>query len=264
MDARRWPALFRRAMVVATLGGSALARGAGAQPPRALPFASGERLEYDARAGRVVSGRAEMWIDGPVEVQGVAALVMHFTFNTRVGPLVVSDQTTSWWDPLRRGTLRFEKRERHLLDRHSEEVTIDRQSGYWKAADGRDGFSPSPAPLDELSFIYVIRTLDIGRDALTLERHFDPARNPTVLRFVGRDTVEIPSGRYPTREVEMRVRDSRHYRGEGVIRFSLSDDPCSRPLRIVSDIPGAGHVVMTLRTASPAVAGCAPAQPRAQ
>lgn len=240
------------------LGAAALcvlmgARSVPAQDSIPLPFGAGERLEYETRAGRVASGRAVMWVEGPVDVDGVAALVMRFTFDTKVGPLVVSDRTTSWWDPRRRATLRFEKRERHLLQKHVEAVAIDPATGRWRADDGREGTSPSDAPLDELSFIYVLRTLALDGDAaLHLERHFDPARNPTTIRLVGRDTVATPSGTYATRELEMRVRDGRHYRGEGVIRFSLSDDPCRRPVRIVSDIPGAGHVVMMLAAASPA------------
>jgi hypothetical protein len=230
-----------------------------AQVPASLPFAVGERLSYDTRAARMLSGRAEMWIEGPVDVQGASTIVLRFSFNTRIGPLGVSDATTSWWDPLRMATVRFEKYERRFLDRYSEEVDIDQQSGRWRANDGREGESPSAAPLDELSFIYVIRTLDLTADStLRLTRHYDPDRSPTTVRFVGRDTVNTALGTFATREVEMRVRDARHYNGEGVIRLSLSDDDCRRPVRIVSTIPGAGTVVMTLASAAPAIAACQP------
>jgi hypothetical protein len=233
-----------------------MTRSLGAQAPRPLPFAVGERLSYETKAGRF-SGRAEMWVEGPVEVQGTDALVLRFTFSTKVGPFGVSDATNSWWDPVRRATLRFEKREHHLLARHTEDVTIDRVSGHWHGTDGREGDSPSEAPLDELSFIYFIRTLDQAGDAtLRLSRHFDADRNPTTIRFVGRDSITTPAGTFSTREIEMRVRDAQHYQGEGVIRFSISDDACRRPVRIESNIPGAGNVVMTLAAASPIVVGC--------
>jgi hypothetical protein len=228
----------------------------GAQEARPLPFAPGERLSYDTRAGGI-GGRAEMWIDGPVDVRGTAAMVLHFSFVTKVGPFGVSDQTTSWLDPRRLATLRFEKRERHLLDRHSEDVELDAGTGHWRAADGREGDSPSQAPLDELSFIYFIRTLDLNGDsAVRLERHFDADRNPTTVRLVGRDTITTPAGVFATREIEMRVHDARHYRGDGLIRLSISDDACRRPVRIESRIPGAGNVVMTLARATPAVVEC--------
>ena len=99
-------------------------------------------------------------------------------------------------------------------------------------------------------------TLEPG-EKLTLERHFDPARNPTVIRSLGRGRVETPLGTFATLEVEMRVRDARNYQGEGVIRFSFSDDACRRPVRIESTVPDAGRVVMTLASASPTLAACA-------
>jgi hypothetical protein len=245
--------MLRMAMAAAcTLAGAGLS----AQESPALPFAVGERLSYDTRAGGI-GGRAEMWIDGPVEVRGTPAMVLRFSFVTKIGPFGVSDQTTSWWDARRSATLRFEKRERHLLDRHTEEVEIDGGTGHWRATDGREGDGPSAAPLDELSFIYFIRTLDLtGDSTMRLQRHFDAERNPTIVRVVGRDTITTPVGVFGTREIEMRVRDARHYRGEGIIRLSISDDACRRPVRIESRIPGAGNVVMTLAAASPGILAC--------
>ena len=224
-----------------------------------LPFAIGERLVYEAHAGPGLNGRAEMWIEGPEEMRGTSTMVLRFTFNARVGFLRVADNTTSWLDPVRMAALRFAKEERHLLARRSEDVTIEPLSRRWTAADGREGTSPTDTPLDELSFIYAVRTLSLSDDSeLVLDRHFDPDRSPTTLKSLGRGTITTPAGVFATREVEMRVRDARNYQGEGIIRFSLSDDSCRRPVRIQSRIPGAGTVVLTLTSASPAIAACQP------
>ena len=127
----------------------------------------------------------------------------------------------------------------------------------WTEADGRTGESPTSQPLDELSFIYWLRTVTLAPgETMTLQRHFDPARNPTVIRSLGEGQVETPLGTFTTREVEMRVRDTRNYKGEGVIRFSFSDDACRFPVRIQSTIPDAGTVVMTLSSARPATSAC--------
>jgi hypothetical protein len=224
-----------------------------------LPFAVGERLVYDAHAGPGLNGRAEMWIEGPVEVRGTPALMLRFTFAARVGFLRVEDNTTSWLDPVRMATLRFVKEEHHLLSRHSEDVSVEPLARRWTSTDGRAGNSPSSRPLDELSFMYAVRTFALPDGAtLDLERHFDPDRSPTVLRSLGSGSVTTKAGVFATREVEMRVRDARNYKGEGVIRLSLSDDACRRPVRIESSIPGAGTVVLTLISAAPAIAGCEP------
>jgi hypothetical protein len=239
---------------------AALAFGAapsGAQV-RTLPFAVGERLEYAARAPHGLKGRATMWIEGLENVRGVETMMLRFDFSTKVGFVTIADHTTSWVDPVRFAAHRYDKREVRFMARHSEHVELEPASREWTEADGRTGTSPSADPLDELSFIYWLRTvtLDPG-ETMTLERHFDPARNPTVIRSLGRGRVATPLGTFVTREVEMRVRDARNYQGEGVIRFSFSDDACRRPVRIESTIPEAGKVVMTLASAIPAVPGCA-------
>jgi hypothetical protein len=224
-----------------------------------LPFAVGEHLEYAAHAGPGLNGTAEMWIEGPEDVRGTSTIVLRFTFATRVGFLSVSENMTSYLDPIRMASLRFVKDERHLLARHSEDVAIEPRARRFTRSDGQTGTTPSDTPLDELSFIYAIRSFALPDGAeMVLNRHFDPARSPTTIKSLGRGTVSTPAGEFATREVEMRVRDERNYQGEGIIRFSLSDDPCRRPVRIESRIPGAGTVVLTLRSALPVIDACAP------
>ena len=220
-----------------------------AQGASALPFAVGERLTYEGRV-RGVNGRGTMWIGGPVDVRGVPTYELHFDFFARVGPLSVSQKTTSWLDPERMAVLRFQKRERHLLTRREEFIELFPDERRWRARDGQAGESPTAAPLDELSFIYFIRTLPLVSDsAQSFARHFDLDRSPTIVRVLGREQVTTRAGSFGTIVVEMRVRDPQHYRGEGTIRFSISDDGCRLPVRIESNIPDAGTVVLTLADA---------------
>jgi hypothetical protein len=223
-----------------------------AQSAQPIALLAGERLVYNAHAGPGMNARAEMWVDGPVSVGGTQLLVLNSEVRGGFGPVKVTDRTTSWIDPDRMATVRFQKQEHNPLGSHSEEVEIDPDGRAWRAADGRTGMSPSDQPLDELSFIYYLRTLNLPDDStLVLNRHFDPERNPTVVRSLGAGTVKTPAGTFATREIEMRVRDARRYRGEGVIRISLADDACRRPVRIESRIPNAGKIVLELLSAEP-------------
>ena len=220
-----------------------------AQESGELPFRIGERLVYEGRV-RGISGRGTMWIAGPVDVRGVPTYELHFDFLARVGPLSVSQKSTSWLDPERMAAMRFEKRERHLLARREESFELFPDERRWRAKDGESGASPTAAPLDELSFIYFIRTLPFSSDStLSFARHFDADRSPTTVRVLGREQVETRAGSFGTVVVEMRVRDPQHYKGEGRIRFSISDDNCRLPVRIESNIPDAGTVVLTLTDA---------------
>jgi hypothetical protein len=222
---------------------------AASQSATTLPFAVGERLVYEGRV-RGIGGRGTMWIAGPVDIRGVPTYELHFDFSARVGPLTVSQKSISWLDPERMAALRFEKRERHLLVRREESVELFPDEQRWHAKNGDAGTSPTSAPLDELSFIYFVRTLVLTTDStLRFARHFDAERSPTLVRMVGREQVNTPAGSFNTVVVEMRVRDPQHYKGEGTIRFSISDDRCRVPVRIESNIPDAGTVVLTLADA---------------
>ena len=223
-------------------GASASApRTGAAQLPGAdsLPFAVGERLEFSARAAKVGKiGKATMWVDGPTDVRGTPTWVLHFVFKARVGPVRAEDRTTSWLDPRRMASLQFHKRERHPLSKHDERVEMFPDERRWQGAGRERGANQTDAPLDELSFMYFIRTLALPADTTyAFDRHFDAARNPTTVRVVKRETITTPAGAFPTVLLEMRVKDPRRYHGEGVIQINVTDDACRIPVRIRSSMP---------------------------
>jgi hypothetical protein len=228
---------------------------AGVAPPAdSLPFAAGERLTFSAHVPKLGTiGRGEMTVDGPVEVRGRPAFRLRFAIDTRVGPVKVVNQSESWLDagspPAHMTALRFHKHERHPLSRHDERVELYPVERRWTAADGAAGESLSDEPLDELSFLYFVRTLPLAPDTTyRLERHFDAARNPTTIRLAGRELVVTPAGRFQTLLVEMHVRDARRYKGDGVIWINLTDDGCRLPVRIQSPLPMVGRAVLTLES----------------
>jgi hypothetical protein len=224
---------------------------ASSRPPAesaALPFSVGEKLKYEvsiAKGGKV--GTATMWIEGPVDVRGVSTYLLRFDSRIRIAFLTAVSSSSSWFDPLRRSSLRFLKHERNPLARDDESVDLYPDQKQWKSADGGIGESPSSMPLDELSFMYFIRTLPMTAGATyRFERHFDAARNPIIVTAIRRDMIPTPIGELRVILVEMRVRDPRHYKGEGVIRIHLTDDECRLPARIESTMPVVGTAILTI------------------
>ena len=117
----------------------------------------------------------------------------------------------------------------------------------WKSAGGQISESPTDTPLDELSFMYFIRTLPmIPGSTYSFDRHFDLARNPVTVSVIRREVIPTPMGELRVILVEMRVRDPRHYKGEGVIRIHLTDDDCRLPARIESTMPVVGTATLTI------------------
>lgn len=215
------------------------------------PFSVGEELTYRVRA-RVGAGRGSMRVEGPVDVRRTRVYVLRSEIQARFGPVRAENHTTSWLDPERMAALRFSKHERQPLSRHDQDVELFPEQRRWKAADGTVGASLSDAPLDELSFIYFIRTLPLTADTIyRFNRHFEAGRNPVTVRVVKREAVSTTAGEFRTVLVEMRVKDPRRYRGEGVIRINLSDDERRLPVRIESTVPIVGNAVLTLESYTP-------------
>lgn len=234
------------------IAGSLLVVGFGARVMRAqdlaLPFQPGEALQYQVRVSRVGDvGTGRMWVEGPMMEGHTLVWRLRFEMEAGRGPIRASDRTSSWLDPVHFGIVRFEKVERHVLSRSDERVTIDLETKRWSDAGGRSGPLAHDAPLDELSFIYLLRTLPLDSGAtVRLDRHFDADRNPTIVRMVGRDTLTTPAGIFRTRIVEMEVRDPKRYRGSGTIRIHIEDGGCRMPIRIESRMPVLGITTLTL------------------
>jgi hypothetical protein len=227
------------------------AASAAAQSAPRLPFFVGERLTYKVQVGKLGAvGRTTMLVDTAEMVRGTAAVVLRFDFRARVGPIGAVDRTESWLDPSRFVSLRFHKHEKHPLSKHDERVELYPELHQWTPeGGGTGGVIASHEPLDELSFMYFVRTLALDTDTtLRFERHYDAARNPTLVTVLAHRTVTTSAGTFRTVLVEMRVQDPRRYRGEGVIRMDLTDDHCRLPVRIESDMPVVGKATMLLES----------------
>jgi hypothetical protein len=222
-----------------------VASAAGAQSPP--PFGPGEKLEYAGRAPHGLSARGTFWIEGPVELRGTATWMLHSDMVGSFGFLHGNDKAVSWLDPVRMTSLRYSSHERRLLRHNEDVVDMFPDERRWTSEGGGTGTLATEAPLDELSFLYLLRTIALPNDStLTFNRHYDTARNPTTVTVVGRMDVDVPAGRFHAVIVEMHVRDTKHYRGEGLIRIALSDDTCRLLLRLESDVPDAGKASLSL------------------
>ncbi len=153
----------------------------------------------------------------------------------------------SWLDPSTFRSLRFHEQERRLFRSRNVRTEILPDERRWTDDDGGSGESITSTSLDELSFIYFLRTLPPGKDTLyEFSSHFDATRNPVTVHESPGGAIETSSGIFVTTLMEMHVHDPRRYRGDGIIRVFLSDDRCRLPVRIESSVPGMGSFVLTM------------------
>ena len=71
-------------------------------------------------------------------------------------------------------------------------------------------------------------------------------REEATVRVVAHEHIETSTGPFETIKVEMRVKDPRHYKGDGLLILNLSDDARRIPVRIESTVPVFGKTVLTL------------------
>ena len=215
------------------------------------PFGVGERLVFvvsTARSSKI--GDAVMTLSGPIDVRGTQAMVASFDTDIRVAMMKASNKSTSWFDARDMTSLRFTKHERRPFSAQDDSVEIFPDRHRWESA--HDVTSPvsSDHPLDELSFIYFLRTTFFEPDSTySFERHYDARRSPTTVRVVKHETLRTRAGKFETTELEMRVKDGAEYKGDGVLHIWISDDACRLPVRIESAMPLLGVGILTLDSA---------------
>lgn len=209
----------------------------------------GEELRYSGRFGIFGEvGEGRMTVVNGETVRGREVVRLDFDFEGRAMLRSIVDRTTSWVEPGAGAALRYHKSERHPLGSRQEEVEIFPDEGRWEARhDGADGSLPTARPLDELSFIYLVRGLDLEQgDVARIERHFDSHRNPVEVEHLGSDTITVPAGEFPVDVLEMRVRDEERFNGGGNIVLYLARDEARTPVRIETKQSRIGTLVLSL------------------
>jgi Protein of unknown function (DUF3108) len=161
-----------------------------------VPFAPGERLEYEVKFGVFRVGHATMEVVGIDSVRGVPTYHVVFAIHGRAIFYTMNDSLESWFSVDDLTSRRFiqnneENGSRYL---HRYEILPDR--GYF-IQDGRDTLPTTSRPLDDASFFYFARTLTLAVDSTyRFDRYFKPDRNPVTLTVLSEDSVTTPAGRF--------------------------------------------------------------------
>ncbi len=110
----------------------------------ALPFFVGEKLTYDVMVntgGKV--GTGTMWVEGPIDVRGTSTYLLRFDSKVRIALFSGVSRSSSWFDPIKKVSLRYLKHERTPLTRDDESVEMYPDEKKWTAADGKGGEVPA-------------------------------------------------------------------------------------------------------------------------
>lgn len=212
-----------------------------------VPFAPGERMTYDVKFGMFRVGRASMEVVGFDTVRGEPVYHVLFAVRGRAVFYSLSDTLQSWFTVRDISSRRFiqdnEENGRQRYNRY--EIHPDR--GFY-VQNGRDTSATPSDPLDDASFFYFARTLrlDVGQ-TYSFRRYFKTDRNPVTLRVLGRDTIDVPAGRFAVVAVRPTFKSRGLFAEGGQATIWLSDDDARIPVAIRTRL-SIGSLSINLRT----------------
>ncbi|MDH5589160.1 MAG: DUF3108 domain-containing protein [Gemmatimonadota bacterium] len=213
------------------------------------PFGPGERLEYQVKLGIFSVGDGYMEVSGVDTVRGSPAY--HATMGLDAGiPLArVKDEFHTWFDIRNLVSHRFIQDVNEVSYHAFRHFEMNRDERRWERVDnGESGPLGSALPLDDISFVYFLRTmpLEVGK-TYTLNRYFKDEGNPVVIEVVRRDRREVPAGTFNTIVVRPTIRTKGLFSEGGNAEIHFTDDDRRLMVYLRSEIPGFQSITLHLR-----------------
>lgn len=166
-----------------------------------VPFGPGEMMTYRAKWGIFGTvGSGALMVEGVDTVRGKPSYRLGFRINGAIAMFSIADTLRSWMDVDGLYAHRFEKRQNgsyerdKLFDFYPSEMR-------WVRTDKpeENGDLASEEPLDDVSFLYYVRTLPLeAGKTYTLPRYYKEDGNPVTIKVLRREKVKVPAGEFET------------------------------------------------------------------
>jgi hypothetical protein len=197
--------------------------------PAAVPWGPGERAEYE-----LVTGVFGSVGSGFLEVPGIETVRGHETYHIQLGvsgsvlfgAFKLEDRFQTWMDVNSLVARRFQKNqiEDEFVRNRTYEFYPENLTWHWVERD-RSGFLPSKQPLDEVSMLYLVRTLPLRvGDSYTFNRYFKSEDNPVRIEVVRKERVKVPAGEFDTIVVRPIIKTDGIFGEESELEVYFTDD----------------------------------------
>jgi hypothetical protein len=214
-----------------------------------VPFGPGEFLRYDVRLGAL--GRRG---EGYMQVVGLDTVRGHTTYHVSMaieGGLLfakVKDHYDSWFDVTDLVTLRFIQDVDEINYERYRHWELFPEERRWERPDnGNEGEMPTDLPLDDISFLYFVRTLplEVG-DEYSFDRYFRENGNPVVIRVLRKETVTVPAGTFETVVVQPIIQTKGLFSQGGEAELYFTTDERRLMVLMRSKVPLVGALSLHL------------------
>jgi hypothetical protein len=219
-----------------------------------VPFGLGERLGYKVSLGvfgEVGSGAMEVLaLD---TIHGRPTYHLRFTLKGGVLFAKVDDTLQSWLDVSTLTARRFEQNQKEVNYERHRTFDFYPEQGIWKRLEnGETGELATPEPLDDVSFLYFIRTipLEVGK-TYTFDRYYKDSGNPVIVQVLRKETVTVPAGTFETIVVRPIIKTKGLFGEGGEAEVYFTDDHRRLVVQMKSKVPVIGSLGLQLQSYTP-------------
>lgn len=222
-----------------------------AGPAAPAPFGPGEHLIYQVKLGVVSVGSGFMRVEGLDTVRGHETyhVNMGLDASAMFGLATVRDRYESWLDTRLLVSRRF-IRDVHQINYKSRRIfEIYPEEQRWERADAdQSGQTGSALALDEIAFLYFVRTLplEVGAE-YSFNRYFKEDGNPVRLKVLRKERVEVPAGTFDVIVVQPIINTDGLFSEGGEAEVYFTDDEKRHLVYLRSRIPLVGSVSLHLQ-----------------
>lgn len=215
------------------------------------PFGPGEDMRYKVKLGVVPVGEGRMTVQGIDTIRGFPSyrLRVGMEASALLGTLQLNDTYESWLDTGMLVSRRFIRDVDQPGYQSRREFEIYPEEGRWERTDAeKEGKGPLLA-LDEISFLYFIRTLplEVG-DTYEFNRYFKDDGNPVVVRVLRRERVEVPAGVFDAVVVQPVIQTDGLFSEGGEAEVFFTDDEDRHLIYLRSKLPLVGSLSLHLES----------------
>jgi hypothetical protein len=218
---------FAASLILALSNGSEAQTSASEDRFAPVPFGIGERATYRVVLGIVGDrGQATLDVVDLDTVQGRPAYELRFRLQGGIPFARVDDDYHSWLDAYSLVSRRFKQDQKEVRYERKRFFEFFPEEKRYRRLDANEtGALPTDEPLDDISFIYFIRTLplEVGK-TYTFNRYFKEEGNPVTVRVLRRETITVPAGRFNTIVVQPIIKTKGLFSEGGRAEVYFTDD----------------------------------------
>lgn len=220
-----------------------------------VPFGPGERLEYNVKLGIFNAGEAHMEVLGIDSVRGEPTY--HIDVAMRGGLLFgafkLNSRFESWLDTQLIISRRYISDESYTGYSSYRSFELYPDEMYWHQTDEDViGDLPSALPLDDMAFIYFVRSLplEVGQTR-QYSNYFKEEGNPVTIEVLRRDVRETAAGTFNTIVVRPTIMTDGLFKDGGEAELHFTDDENRYLVYMRVGMPVVGSITLHLENIVP-------------